>query len=233
MDLAQFRLHSATFEVRYEAAFLIWDQHGQIWTALRKLHPTLVITEATPGKVVGIIDRKYQIAIEVNRVSLTFYPPPSNVDSFVDICGECLSFATSILEVSLFTRVGLRVVYRNDCKSRDEASEKIARSGMIKIPSGKHFGIEGLPKLPSYALRWEGDKLGSSVTLRAQERKVVIEPGFGETAFSRIEKELYEVDFDIDYYTMVPVDIGQFRARDWILQAIHVIRRDSKIFLGD
>jgi hypothetical protein len=102
----------------------------------------------------------------------------------------------------------------------------------MKVPSGKHFGIEGQSKEPHYALRWEGNALGVTVNLRTQARKFLVEPPLADQAFDRIEKETFDLDYDLDYYTMVPASVGQFRAKEWIEQAMHVIQRDSKVFLG-
>ncbi len=49
----------------------------------------------------------------------------------------------------------------------------------------------------------------------------------------RVDKEIFELEYDIDYYTMVPVSMGQFRAKEWIAQADRAVQRDSKIFLGE
>lgn len=41
----------------------------------------------------------------------------------------------------------------------------------------------------------------------------------------------YEVIYDIDYYTIKTVSRGQFNVKDWIEQAYHLIKRDSKNFM--
>jgi hypothetical protein len=103
----------------------------------------------------------------------------------------------------------------------------------MKVPSGRHFGIEGEVKGPHYAIRWEGKNLGATANLRTQARRVIVEPPLGDRVFDRIDKELFDFDYDLDYYTMTPVPIGQFRAKDWIKQAASVVERDSRVFLGE
>ena len=63
-------------------------------------------------------------------------------------------------------------------------------------------------------------------------RKILLDAPLGETALERVEKETFELIYDIDYFTVGTVDVGKFRASDWIPNATHVIRRDSKVFLG-
>jgi hypothetical protein len=86
--------------------------------------------------------------------------------------------------------------------------------------------------LPRYFMRWEGDKRGIQVNFQAQERKILVEPVIGEPTVEGIEKDLYELVYDIDYFTIGTVEAGQFRASDWITNTMRVIRPDSKVFLG-
>ncbi len=45
--------------------------------------------------------------------------------------------------------------------------------------------------------------------------------------------EVPELTFDVDYYTVRPVRVGQIRLKDWIEQAFHMIKRDTnKILAG-
>ena len=159
--------------------------------------------------------------------------PPANLDDYMALCQHLLSGAMNALELTAFSRIGLRAVYRRDFRSSEEASEALISTNIMKVPHGKRFGIEGKPKLPHYAMRWEGDNLGVQVNLRAQERKISVEPVMGEPTVERIERDLFELIFDIDYFTIGTVDVGQFRVSDWMLNAMRVIRRDSNVFLGE
>ncbi len=53
----------------------------------------------------------------------------------------------------------------------------------------------------------------------------------GEPTVEGVDKDLFELIYDIDYFTIGTVEVGQFRASDWITNAMRVIRRDSKVFL--
>ena len=57
MDISHFNLHSVSFEVRYDQAYLLWDRAGSIWHDIRQTHPKLVLKEANPGKVVMTIEK--------------------------------------------------------------------------------------------------------------------------------------------------------------------------------
>ena len=232
MDISQFNLHSVNFELRYDHAYLLWDKAGAIWHDIRKANPNVKLREAGPAKVIMTIDRRFQLTIELEKLYIAVFTPPSNIDDFIDLCVSVVRTSVRTLEIPLFSRIGLRVIYRLNFESREEASNALISTRMMKIPEGKHFGIEGAPRLPHYAIRWEGDKLGAQVIVQAQERKILVEPALGETIVDPIEKDLFELVFDIDYFTIGTVEVGQFRASEWITNGMRVIRRDSSAFLG-
>jgi hypothetical protein len=231
MDISYFDLHQANFEVRYDQAYLLWDRAGAIWQVMRRTNPNLKLKEAGPAKVVMTLDDRFQLSVELDKLAVSVFTPPSNIDDYIPLCQQVLSLAINNLELTLFSRIGMRVIYRHEFRSRAEASDALISTKIMKVPEGKHFGIEGQAKLPHYAIRWEGDKLGVQVNLRAQERKILVEAIMGETAVQGIEKDLYELIFDVDYFTIGTVEVGQFRASDWITNALRVIRRDSKVFM--
>jgi hypothetical protein len=220
------------FELRYDQAYLLWDKAGAIWQDIRKANPNIKLREAGPAKVVMTIDRRFQLTIELDKLNISVFTPPSSMDDFIDLCMSVVRTSVHTLEIPLFSRVGLRVIYRQNFKSRAEASNALISTKMMKIPEGKHFGIEGEPRLPHYSIRWEGDKLGVQVIVQAQERKIMVEPALGETIVEPIEKDVFELVFDTDYSTIGTVESGQFRASEWITNGMRVIRRDSRAFLG-
>ena len=232
MDLAHFRLNSATFEVRYEHAYLLWDHAGQFWYSVSQAHPGLKVIEAGPGRVVGAIGAQHQVSLEVSRLAIDFYPIAGQAEGFAEFCNEMFTGAASVLRLSILTRVGLRLVYRQVHRSREEAAKSVINTGMLRAPTGVFFGVQGQFLQPWYSIKLQSDRIGVQITLRAQERKIVVEPPLGERLFERLEREEFECDYDIDYYTEAPVNIHSFRVTDWMTHAMRIIRRDSKEFLG-
>jgi hypothetical protein len=231
MDLSHFEMHSVNFEVRYDMACLLWDRAGSIWQVLRRTNPSLKFKDVTPVKVSATLDDKYQLSVELEKLAVAVFLPPSNLNDYIELCQLLLSTAVKDLELTAFSRIGLRAMYRRDFRNSREASEALISTNIMRVPHGKHFGIEGQPTLPNYTIRWEGDTLGVQVNLRTQERKLSVEPVIGERFVERLEKNLFELIFDIDYFTIGMIDVGQFRVSDWMLNAMRVIRRDSHVFL--
>jgi hypothetical protein len=231
MDLANFQLQTAIFEVRYDHALLLWDRAGSFWHWARQAHPTLKVIEAAPSRVTASIERQYQIALEINRFAVELFPP-ARMEDYIKLCGNIFGRAAILLELDVLTRVGIRLVYRQTHRSKDETAKAMLETGIIKVPSGTFFGIQGRIVQPMCSVSWEGEKLGALVQLRTQERKLVVDPPIGENSFERIEKEVFEFDFDVDYFTIAPIEREIFRASDWLQQAVRVIRRDSGSFVG-
>ncbi len=231
MELTDLTLHTMAFEVRYDPRYLLFDRAGHIWSDVQREHPTMRMGQVAPARVAAVIDNQYQLAVELERTVIEDFSHQKKLDNYLDLCNGILSIIVPALDVTVFLRAGLRIIYRRTCRSADEASSLMLKLGLMRVPSGRHFGIEGEAKGPHYAIRWEGKTLGATANLRTQARRVFMEPPLGERALERVDKELFDLDYDLDYYTMAPVPIGQFRARDWIKQAVHVVERDSKVFL--
>ena len=200
MDLSYFRLHSLAFKARYDPAFLLFDRTGEFWHELRSEHPTLKMAQVHPNRLVAVIDRQTQITLELERVVVEHYSlSAARLEGCVALCDTILSRAISTLELSIFNRLGVRLIYRLACRNKQESSDALLGLGLLKVPDGKHFGIAGKATGPHYAIRWEGDTLGVQVNLRTQERKMQVEPPIGDPIFEKIDQELFDSDFDIDY----------------------------------
>ena len=71
IDLDQFAIWSATFEVRYDATFLIWDRSGAVWSRVKERYPTATVEQANPNQIRVIVDPKTQAVLSVDRAFFT------------------------------------------------------------------------------------------------------------------------------------------------------------------
>ena len=193
MDISYFDLHSINFEIRYDRAYLLWDRAGTIWQKISGAHPNLKPREVNPGKVQVTIDQRFQLTIEIDKTIVNVFLPPNNIEDYIELCDYVIPMLIEALQLTLFTRIGLRVIYRRNFQDREEASVALISTKIMNVPEGMHFGIEGRPMLPRYFMRWEGDKRGIQVNFQAQERKILVEPLIGEPTVEGIEKDLYEL----------------------------------------
>jgi hypothetical protein len=67
--------------------------------------------------------------------------------------------------------------------------------------------------------------------MRAEGRKFDFDPPPNVRELSPIHNEIFGASFDIDYYTLANVSIGQFRAQEWVSHVLHLVRRDAGAFL--
>ena len=75
--------------------------------------------------------------------------------------------------------------------------------------------------------------MGVRAVLEARDKKIDFEsqPSMEEVQSIHIVK--HEVVYDIDYYTLANVSTGQLNVTEWIDQAYHMVKRDSRFFFGD
>src|SRR5207253_7840645 len=130
-------------------------------------------------------------------------------------------------------RVGFRLVYFKEFKDKPEAASTFFSLRLINVPEGKKFEVDQKPVDPQYSLRWESEKKGVLLACRAETRVVDIEPPpEAARVMSPVHKETSGIVFDTDYYTVAPVEAGQFDTAEWIKHALHVIARDSSYIFG-
>lgn len=233
MDIGQLSSWGAGFELRYPHAYPLWDAAGKIASEAAQRWPTLVLREATPGQQKFRIGDNIEMAVLIDRWHVLSVGPKHNEDEFLRICRFAYDQAALTLRVPKFSRVGLRPTFLKRFNAIDEAVQAFVSTGLVRVPDGRHFGIEGKLALPECILRYESDQLGCMAHLKVQTRKVgILEKPLGDVDFDLKEVERHEFVFDIDYYTMSDVLVGQLKVEEWIRQAMQVVRRDAKIFLG-
>jgi len=231
-DLSQFTLRRAVFEIRYNEAYILWDRTGQLWEAAINKWPNLKIVDANPAKQLFKLNDTYELNVELSKAHFSDTKPSSSLKNFIEFSESFLNLVTQTLNISEFTRLGFRLIYINDFPDKISAANSMLDTKMIKIPEGKHFNITGKVLLPVYSLRWEGESKGVKVVFRAQDKKIGFEAplGFNEVPSMHLEK--YELVYDIDYYTLAPIVKGQLKISEWLSEAYHLVKRDSKVFMG-
>jgi hypothetical protein len=66
-----------------------------------------------------------------------------------------------------------------------------------------------------------------------QDRKIDFEASLPIEGIKPIHLEKHILIFDLDYYTVAKVSVGQLNVKEWLSQNYRVLRRDSGNFLGD
>ena len=239
MELSDFELERIAFEFRYAPAYLHFDRAGALWTEATERWPNLKPERSEPTVTTFHLDNHHEFSVTIDKTHVVSHYP--NVEEFVQLCEPFTELVTRNLGVLYFSRIGLRHVYFRKFPSKEEASAAVLSTRMLSIPEGhatppsnerRHFGVELSSLYPEYALRADGQGTGFVLRLRSEVRKIDFDPPMNMRQINALHETKAGILFDIDYYTTAKVSIGQFRAQEWLNQAIHLVRRDSRQFLG-
>ena len=232
LNLSQFKLRRAVLEVRYPNAYLLWDRAGDLWSEATRRWGSLDVQEAQPGRTVFRYDAKRtEFSALLSKTSIISHYP-DKFDDFVEMATIFLDITTNILEIYELERIGLRLRYYNSFPDKAAASSAVIALDLLKIPGMPQFNIDGVVVTPEYAVRFEDGKKGVTVRIGAESEKQEFKPPLNMDGLKPEEVEISGVTYDVDYFTIATTSTGQFRAKDWIEGAHHVIRRDSKSFFG-
>jgi hypothetical protein len=231
LDINDFKLERTVCEVRYSPSFLYWDRMGKIWTELNKKWPSLKLEKQEQSGATFTFENKFEVKIKLDRASIIAYRPQQTLKDVIEKVTEFVEILNSLLEIDIYLRVGLRIFYFKEFDSKESATRAVLSSNIVNIESDKHFGINGEFLLPEYAVRWKGKSTGVTVRVRAEGRVFDISPGISIEHFTPVHKEQEGIVVDVDYYNEGVISVSQFRAEDWISQALHLVRRDIHAFL--
>jgi hypothetical protein len=234
LKLDDFRLDQAIFQARFAPSFWIWDRASAIWYDLVKKHPLLKVTHAQPVKLLFNLEKAYDFGVEPESFSLAGQSPKKAMEEYIEILSGFTDIVVRRLEVTAFTRIGMRFVYFKKFATQQEASQQLLNTGLIKLPEGERFGVAPVTRHPEYAIRVEGASNAYTARIRTESRVADIEPtGIAITmGMKPIHMEEHGITYDLDYYVHATTLVGQFRALDWVRQATRVVILNSDDFLA-
>lgn len=201
IDIADFELKNATFEVRFHESYLHWDRAGSIWTEALAKWPKLEVIQGEPAKTVFRLENNHQLSVQIDRANIIALKPQSTLRELMDISEAFVATVVKRLEITAFSHVALRLTYFKSYPDKGSASSAFLTTQAIRIPTGPQFGIDGTPLFPEYSLRWEGQSIGATVRMRALGRKLDFVPPPGLEGLSPLHEEKYGFEFDVDYFT--------------------------------
>jgi hypothetical protein len=232
-DLSSFKLEQGVLEIRYPLALPLWDKSGVVWRSVQGKWPELRLVHAEPMKTAFQVGST-ALKIEVELASLTSVNPERSLEEFSVMAKEFFTIATQHLHLSVYKRVGFRLLFFKEFNDKQHASAAFLGLHLIKVPDGKKFEIGDEPIDPQYVLRWESEKKGVMISCRVETRKIEFDPPAPlESLMKAVHEEKSGIVFDVDYYTVAPVEPGQIDMAEWIRHALHVISRDSKYLFGE
>lgn len=230
-DTSKLLLEQMIFEVRFEHAFLYWDNSGKIFNEILKGWPTATVETVSTQEAKIIIKNKDE------DLTLTFSPHQINfTQSFpggIKAMGEFADYALPIiskqLDVHLFTRIGNRFIYVNKVDDVQASIALLKKTGFFSIPEDKFKNIGTSLKNPVVkftAVR--DDDIGYTFNMAHVSRKLEIKVPkpikYDASAF--ITDGLL---VDIDFHTLKPVEGGNVRVHELLKKN----KKDIEYFIGE
>lgn len=138
------------------------------------------------------------------------------------------------LSIRLYSRVGLRVLFAKEYPTREAAAGALLSTGLIQPASEPVFELQSSPWVePEVSLRKEDSKAGCWFRLKAETLKIEFQPAFGIAKYFQEKSTTKErLILDVDYYLHQAGDATRLQFDEWIKQAFHLIRRDSRKLIG-
>jgi hypothetical protein len=232
INLDQFTLWTATFEIRYDSAFLFWDRAGSVWAAVKNKYPEAAVDQANPNQARVIVDDKTQAVVGVDKTFFTVSKPKNDLRELQSLAEVIFPMVLERMEITSLTRVGLRVIYGKQFNSREEATTFLGQQVPLPKMTGKFLNVDGTVLEPEIYFLYEGDALAFSVRAKAQGTKLNITVPFEyQDLLKETKAERSTATLDIDYFAHATTPVTSFDAAALIESWLHLIRRDiQKVF---
>src|SRR5579864_750247 len=230
ISVDDFKLISASCELRYEEACLLFDRTGQICHEAKSNFTNCEVVSALPNQTI-LKAKEGNLFVELKQCRVTTTSPDSPLQAYADVCKKFFDSVTDNLQLKVFGRVGLRVVFRKRYDELAEAKAALNSLKLLSIPKTERFGAASEPR--EMIFRWEGTEVGAMLRLSAELGKIdVVLPPELEMEQSEIHKSTTGLLLDVDYYTVAPVEKSQWDAAAWIPRSLRTIKKQSDDVLG-
>lgn len=230
-DTSKLLLEQMIFEVRFEHAFLYWDNSGKIFNEILKGWPTATV------ETVSVQESKMIIKIKDEDLTVTFSPHrinfnqsfPSGVKAMGEFADYALPIISSHLNVNLFTRVGNRFIYINKVDDVHASIALLEKTGFFSIPAGKFEEIGTSLDNPGVKFTTKRDNdIGYTFNMAHVSRKLEIKVPkpikYDASAF--ITDGLL---VDIDFHTLKQAEVGNIRVHELLKKN----KKDIEYLIGE
>jgi hypothetical protein len=235
LDISDFLLDTLSYELRFPQACILWDRAGKLADTIKADWPGLTLSEGTPARLTFKHEPTgHDAVIELEKAFLIFVRPSRNLKEIHASANRFFDAVLETLDIEQLTRIGTRFVFTKEYGSVEAATRAIVDLGLVKTPVRRLFGNEPTPDLIDLGVRFQGDTTGVTIRMKSASAKVNFKPA-QELALFGIEpvsKDRHVLSIDVDYYTVAKVSNTQFKASEFLQNALHLINRDISAFTG-
>jgi len=232
--LSAFRRTQVILEVRFDEAYLLWDRAGAIWSVIARQFKAIKHTGVAPNQATFFGDDRFAMAVALDRASITDHRPQGSLDRTFDVFAAFIENVAGGLNLPAFTRVGNRYLHAIDCKSMEDARRKAQAMFPSAAPQKKLFTLDASSIAPALKIEGDDGELGCTAQVYPNEQKIDFTPPPDVAAMGveKTQKTLYQLVFDIDFYTKKSVKVESFEPKAWLMGWQKTISRDADAFLS-
>jgi uncharacterized protein (TIGR04255 family) len=225
LTVDDFKPSSLTCELRYQNAYLIYDRTGQVLQSLRGTFADVIVSAASPPQT-AFVAKEGWFTLEVGACRFTSAHFERNSEAFARYCKAFFDVVADQLEISVFTRIGLRYIARREFGTLDESRATLASMGLVGLKPAKRFNSSESPT--EVVFRWEDAQVGAILRLRAETVEIKFAaPADLQDHVPPVDKQIPGLTLDIDYYTVAPVERVQWNALEWLQTKLRIIRKEA------
>jgi hypothetical protein len=233
-SFSSFRRTQAIFEVRFEAAYALWDRSGEVWELIGHNFKKIKHQSVSPNQTVFIGDDRFSMAVELERASITDHWPQGPIERTIDVQAMFVGTVIKVLEIKALTKVANRYLYSLDCKSLEDAQQKAQAAVDFGKPKKKLFSMEPAYVAPNFKLAGDDGDLAYFAQIYHREQKIEFSPPpeYAILGIEKTEKVSYELTLDIDFFTKKQIPVESFHAKSWLQGWHKTIVKDADAFLN-
>jgi len=224
LTIDDFKAFSATCELRYKHGYLIFDRTGHVMEDMRESFPDIALSTASPQQTLFTAEEG-TFAIELAACRFTSGHLDKNGETFAKHCKTFFDIVTDQFQIAVFTRIGLRNIFRREYKTEDESKQALASMMLANLKPTKRFNSSDSPT--EVLFRWEDAQIGATVRLKAETTEIKLNvPAELQESVPKVDKKSIGLTLDIDYYTVAPVEREQWDAQEWLPQKFRIIKKE-------
>jgi hypothetical protein len=224
LSISDFSVALAVCELRYANAYRIFDRTGEIMETVSDSFSDLLPVSNTPQQST-FSSKEGTCALELSQCRFMTERRDPDPEVFGGHCKTFFGAVVDALGIRVFSRVGLRIIFRKEFGSLQEAKTALTSCNLSGLKPGMRFGAS--EHWDEAMFRWEGVKIGGLMRMKAEKREIHVGlTGEAQDGDTRIDKVSTGVTVDVDYYTVAPVEPSQWDPATWVPQSMRIIRKE-------
>lgn len=232
MNFNSLILERIILEARYENGFLYWDNSGKTVSEIIAACPKLVIRDINISNTQLEWLEENIVANFSSLKADIVQEYPSTLETFKSVAHQLLVAIRERLEITSFTRVGVRYIYLLPTRTSEEADKITTLLPVLTVPGEALKPFGGHLKQTQLFLRIEDQDRGYAITSASVSRNVTARiPRPFSLDTSKFHR--YGVTLDVDCYTNKIVESTAFVPNEFIRATQRTLEDNLFKLLGD